>query len=180
MSKALRVGTPKARAQASDSGPAVTINGWTIYAHSLFLDQLTALRSEVENLKQKDPTGYTKKNASKRLAAIAKLAFEVIPQDPARPEYRQGGTLGEEHTHWFRAKFFQQYRLFFRFHAPSKLIVLAWVNDDSTLRAYESGSDAYRVFRKMLQSGHPPDDWLALLSEAKRDSLGGTFTNPAR
>ena len=175
MSKASRVGTPKARAQASDSGPAVTINGWTIYAHSLFLGQLTALQREVENLKQKDPTGYTKKNASKRLAAIAKLAFEVIPQNPARAEYCQGGTLGEEHTHWLRAKFFQQYRLFFRFHAPSKLIVFAWVNDDSTLHAYESGSDAYRVFRKMLQSGHPPDDWLALVAEAKRDSLGGSF-----
>ena len=128
MSKSLKAGKPKAKAQASDSGPAVTINGWTIYAHSLFLDQLAALQREVENLKQKDPTGYTKKNASKRLAAIAKLAFEVIPQDPARPEYRQGGTLGEEHTHWFRAKFFQQYRLFFRFHAPGKLIVFAWLD----------------------------------------------------
>ena len=180
MSKSPKAGEPKARAQASDSASALNINGWTIYAHGLFLDQLAALQLEVENLKQKDPTGYTKKNASKRLAAIAKLAFEVIPQDPARPEYRQGGTLGEEHTHWFRAKFFQQYRLFFRFHAPGKLIVFAWVNDDSTLRAYESGYVAYRVFRKMLQSGHPPDDWLALLEEAKRDSLGGSFANPAR
>jgi len=82
----------------------------------------------------KDPLGYTKKNAGKRLAAITKLAFDVIPQDPARREYRKGGTLGGDREHWLRAKFFQQYRLFFRYHAPSKVIVLAWVNDrDSNL-----------------------------------------------
>ncbi|NEX15683.1 MAG: hypothetical protein C1943_03335 [Halochromatium sp.] len=97
----------------------------------------TASAQQVEALKQKDPSGYLKKNATKRLAAITKLAFEVIPQDPTRPEYRQGGTLGEAHKHWFRAKFFQQYRLFFR-------------------------NDAYRTFRKMLDSGHPPDDWSQL------------------
>jgi hypothetical protein len=28
-----------------------------------------------------------------------------------------------------RGKFFQRYRLFFRYPAPSKVIVFAWVND---------------------------------------------------
>jgi toxin YhaV len=42
----------------------------------------------VEGLKRKDSVGYLKKNASKRLAAIIKLAFDVITQDPARPEYQ--------------------------------------------------------------------------------------------
>ena len=106
-----------------------------------------------------------KKNACKRLAAIIKLVFDVIPQDPARPEYRQGGALGAEHKHWFRAKFFQQYRLFFRYHAQSKIIVFAWVNDDDTKRAYESDTDAYRMYRKMLDDGHPPDNWEQLLAE---------------
>lgn len=142
------------------------IHGWTIFAHPLFLSQLEILVKHVESLKQKDPTGYVKKNAAKRLAAITRLAFDVIPQDPARPEYRQGGSLGEEHKHWFRAKFFQQYRLFFRYHAASKVIVFAWVNDEDSKRAYESDDDAYRVFRRMLQSGHPPDDWSTLLAEA--------------
>ena len=155
----------------SGSGPAaVAINGWTVFAHPLFLDQLEALTQQVEGLKQKDPAGFIKKNATKRLTAIAKLAFEVIPQDPARPEFRQGNTLGEDRKHWFRAKFFQQYRLFFRYHAPSKVIVYAWVNDEDTKRAYESSDDAYRVFRKMLESGHPSDDWDQLLSEARKES----------
>jgi len=150
---------------ASKHAPLV-IHGWTVFAHPLFLEQLEALAQQVEALKQKDPVGYVKKNASKRLAAITKLAFDGIPQDPTRPEYRQGNTLGEDHKHWFRGKFFQQYRLFFRYHAPSKVIVFAWVNDDDTKRAYESSDDAYRVFRKMLESGRPPDDWHQLLAEA--------------
>ncbi len=147
----------------------LVIHGWTVFAHPLFLAQLEVLAQQVEALQQKDPVGYNKKNASKRLAAITKLAFDVIPQDPARPEYRQGDTLGAEHKHWFRAKFFQQYRLFFRYHAPSKVIVLAWVNDKDTKRAFDRSDDAYRVFRKMLESGHPPDDWNQLLAEARAE-----------
>lgn len=150
---------------AGKSAPLL-VNEWAVFAHPLFIAQLEALTLQVEALKQKDPIGYTKKNASKRLAAITKLAFEVIPQDPARPEYRQGNTIGEGNRHWFRAKFFQQYRLFFRYHAPSKVIVFAWVNDENSKRAYESNDDAYRIFRKMLESGHPPNEWDQLLAEA--------------
>ncbi len=69
----------------------LVIRGWAIFAHPLFLAQIDALSRQVETLKQKDPVGYVKKNASKRLAAITKLAFDIIPQDPTRPEYRQGG-----------------------------------------------------------------------------------------
>jgi toxin YhaV len=148
----------------------LVVNGWTIFAYSLFLGQVAALIQQVEGLKRKDAKGFTKKNATKRLAAIAKLAFQVIPQDPARPEYRQGNALGSDYKHWFRAKFFQQYRLFFRYHAATKVIVYAWVNDDDTKRAYESGDDAYRIFRKMLESGRPPDDWDRLLAEARAEA----------
>lgn len=148
----------------------LVVRGWTLFAHPVFLEQLEALTAQVEALKRKDPSGYVKKNATKRLAAIAKLAFEAIPQDPTRPEYRQGNMLGDEHKHWFRAKFFQQYRLFFRYHAQAKVIVYAWGNDEDTKRAYESADDAYRVFRRMLDSGRPPSDWSQLLAEACGES----------
>lgn len=164
----------------------LVVNGWTVFAHPLFFAQLEALRKQVEALKRKDPVGYVNKNTSKRLAATMKLGFEVIPQDPTRPEYRQGSALGNEHKHWFRAKFFQQYRLFFRYHAQARVIVFAWVNDEDTKRAYESNDDAYRVFRRMLESGHPPDDWDQLLAEARapgppsltRSAHAGTSPRP--
>lgn len=148
----------------------LTVNGWTLFAHPLFLDQLEALIAQVEKLRAKDPKGYVQKNASKRLAAITQLVLEVIPQDPVRADYRQGSTLGDEHRHWFRAKFFQQYRLFFRYHRQSKIIVYAWVNDEDSKRAYDSADDAYCIFRRMLESGHPPGDWALLLAESKKEN----------
>lgn len=146
---------------------AIIVNGWSIFAHPLFLDEYNSLARKVATLKAKDPQNYKKKNVTKRLAAIHKLAFQIIPQDPTLPEYRQGTTLGDSYKHWFRAKFFQQYRLFFRFHSGSKIIVLAWVNDENTKRAYDSKTDAYRIFEKMLNGGHPPDDWEQLLQESE-------------
>jgi toxin YhaV len=145
----------------------LVINGWNIFAHPLFLNQFEELVMQVEHLRHKYPKDYKKKNATKRLAAIAKLAFDVIPQDPTRSDYRQGTTLGDDYKHWFRAKFFQQYRLFFRYHQESKIILISWVNDENSKRAYDSNTDAYKVFGKMLKSGHPPDNWNDLLKEAK-------------
>ncbi len=158
------------------------VNGWTIYAHPLFLDQLEAMIAAVEKARKKDPKGYKKKRAAKLLAAVLKVAFEHIPGDPTRDVYRQGGTLGDEYKHWFRAKFLQQFRLFFRYQqsANTKVIVLAWVNDDSTLRAYESANDAYVVFRKMLERGNPPDTWTKLLAAASGDGAKRTLTRAAR
>ncbi|MDZ7874501.1 MAG: type II toxin-antitoxin system YhaV family toxin [Rhizobium sp.] len=142
-------------------------NGWAIYAHPLFLDQLMTLTDEVEVRKRRDPETWRRKNASKRLAAILKLVTTDIPADPGAPQFRQGDTLGSHRKHWFRAKFFQQYRLFFRFDSSRKIIVFVWVNDEDTLRAYGSRSDAYSVFKGMLDNGHPPDDFDAVLKEAK-------------
>lgn len=156
-------------AKSSAEAPAslAVVHGWTLFAHPVFTEQWDALLVEVERLHKTDPVGYAKKNATKRLAAIQRLVFDIIPQDPTRAEYRQGATLGDEHKHWFRAKFFQQYRLFFRYDLASRVIVFAWVNDDDSKRAYDSAHDAYRTFSRMLKAGRPPDEWAALLHEAK-------------
>ncbi len=160
------------------SDAPLEINGWTIYAHPLFLDQIEALIAEVERAKRKDPAGYKKKRAAKLLAAILKVAFEVIPNNPTRAVYRQGDTLSDDYKHWFRAKFLQQMRLFFRYRETktAKVIIVAWINDNDTLRAYGKASDAYAVFRKMLQRGCPPDDWEKLLVAAAKDSARARLT----
>lgn len=150
--------------------PALSVNGWTILLHPLFLDQLAAVAGDVQRARQKDPLTFRKKNSAKRLAAILKLAFEDIPQNPANPIYRQGSSLGADYTHWLRAKFFQQYRLFFRYDMRSEVIIYAWVNDDDTKRAYSSKTDAYVVFRGMLVSNNPPNDWVALQQACEADA----------
>ncbi|MFI4919010.1 MAG: type II toxin-antitoxin system YhaV family toxin [Legionellales bacterium] len=151
------------------------INGWTIFAHPVFLKQLEFLIEEVEKLALADPLNYKKKNNTKRLAVISKLIFDIIPNDPTLPLYRQGNALGSNYTHWFRAKFFQQYRLFFRYHLDAKIIIYAWVNNEDTKRAYDSKIDAYLIVTKMLNSKKPPDDWVELLAESIKPETIGKF-----
>src|SRR6056297_2827042 len=113
---------------SGDSVPAqapLVVNGWSIYAHPLFLGQLEGLTLEVEARKARDPKTWRKKNSTKRLAAIFKLVTEAIPADPGALAFRQGGTLGDHRKHWFGAKFSQQYRLFYRFNIYVYFNVLA-------------------------------------------------------
>jgi toxin YhaV len=150
------------------------INGWKVFAHPLFVHQVETLVEEVERMSRADPKGYVHKSAAKVLAAIVKMAFEVIPANPADRMFNQGNTMGGEHRHWRRAKFFAgRYRLFFRYSSSSRVIVLAWVNDAERLRTYGKKTDAYAVFSAMLRGGNPPSDWDALVkASAKETRLG--------
>jgi toxin YhaV len=161
----------------------LVVNGWSIFAHPVFLDQLEGLIAEVEARKARDPATWKSRNCTKRLAAIFKLVGGAIPADPGAPQFRQGDTLGENRKHWFRAKFFQQYRLFYRFESTARIIVLAWVNDEASLRAYGSKTDAYATFKGMLDNGTPPDDFDVLMYEAVAASdrfVGGLKVAPVR
>jgi len=145
----------------------LTINGWTIFAHPLFLDQLEKLTRAVEALKAKKPDRYENHASTKLLAALGKLVFQTIPADPTATIYRQRSTLGDGHRHWFRAKFGNgRFRLFFRYDTGAEIIIFAWVNDETTLRTYGAKTDAYKVFKGMLEDGHPPDDWTSLREAA--------------
>ncbi|HKS12638.1 MAG TPA: type II toxin-antitoxin system YhaV family toxin, partial [Pseudomonas sp.] len=68
---------------SAEAGSPLFVHGWSVFAHPLFLDQLETLTRQVTCLQRKDPEGYVRKNATKRLAAISKLAFDIIPQDPS-------------------------------------------------------------------------------------------------
>ncbi len=141
------------------------INGWKIYAHPYFQASYNDLVADVESLREKDPEGYQKKAAAKLLSVVHKV-INGIATDPTLPNYRQGNTLGRGNKDWSRAKFGQgRYRLFFRFSTKEKIIILAWMNDEDTLRTYGSKNDAYAVFAKMLKDGHPPGNWRNLMVE---------------
>lgn len=144
-------------------------HGWTLLFHACLTEQLQKLHVAAERARQQDPVGF-ESNANVRLfAALSRLIFEAVPSDPNREEYRQGNTMGGEFRHWRRAKIGRRFRLFFRFDSKSKIIVFAWVNDESTLRSSGSKNDPYAVFQRMLQRGHPPDDWSALMSSSKSE-----------
>jgi toxin YhaV len=162
-----------------EAGP-VEANGWRLYVHPLFAHQLERLTAQVEALKAKNPSGYKDLPATKLLATINRYVREAIPRDPGAPEFRQGNTLGADNRHWFRAKFHERYRLFYRFSSREKVIVCAWVNDEGTLRKAGSKTDPYAVFRGMLETGNPPESMQELLAVASSltDDPGGGRPSP--
>lgn len=137
------------------------VNGWTLLFHGCMADQLKNL---AEAYKSHLDTGKKANANVKTFAAIAKLTLDEIPSNPQDKKYRQGKTLGKEYKHWFRAKFFSRFRLFFRYDSKSKTIIYAWVNDNSTLRKAGDKNDPYAVFRGMLENDSPPDNWNDLVA----------------
>lgn len=150
----------------------LTVNGWQLFAHPLFTTQLSTLVAAVESDRSKSPKTYRQSANFRLLAALHRLVFQEVPEDPSREKYRQGDTLGKANKHWFRVKFGQgRFRLFFRFSSSARIIIYAWVNDENSLRTYGAKTDAYAVFKKMLGKGNPPTDWNALLSQCEQKTL---------
>ena len=143
------------------------VNGWSLYAYELFDQQLQRLEDRVQALATRQPVHYKDQPAAKLLAAIHRLIFEIIPRDPNALEFRQGNTLGPDNRHWFRAKFHQRFRLFYRFSSRDKVIVYAWMSDESTLRKSGSKTDPYRVFSDLLKAGNPPSTMEQLIAQAR-------------
>ena len=144
-------------------------HGWTLLFHACLIEQLQKLDAAVVRAKAQDPNGFESNANVKLFNALAELIFETVPSDPNRDEYRQGNTMGPAFRHWRRAKIGRRFRLFFRFDSKTKIVIFAWVNDENTLRSSGAKTDPYVVFQKMLQSGHPPDDWDGLLAASKTD-----------
>jgi toxin YhaV len=150
------------RKPATQEQPAVK-NGWTLYAHPVLLDQLDKLKRRVVQNNNADG------DAAKVLAWLVRAMFDEVPQDPTLQVYRQGKTLGKGKTHWFRDKYAGRFRLFFRFSLSAKVIIYGWVNDENSLRTYGSKTDAYQVFKNMLEKGAPPNEWDVLVKESSSD-----------
>jgi len=45
-----------------------------------------------------------RQQATQRLVAITQLAFDAIPRDPTRPEYRQDNILGDGYKHCLQGR----------------------------------------------------------------------------
>jgi toxin YhaV len=141
--------------------------GWLLLAYPEFVDKFSKLSNEASKILASGKPGVLHHPKVKRMAALDKLVFEVIPSDPAASRYLLGNTLGSKHRAWRRAKFGGQFRIFFRFDSKAKIIIFGWLNDEDSLRAYGSKNDAYSVFLKMLESDSPPSTWTDLLGESK-------------
>lgn len=147
----------------------IQCHGWNLLFHEGLIEQLQKLRAAAERAQRQDPQGVESNGNVRLFAALSKLIFEDVPSDPHREEYRQGNTLGTAFRHWRRGKMGRRFRLFFRFDSKTRIIIFAWVNDENTLRSSGSKSDPYAVLQRLLERGHPPNDWTALVTASQPD-----------
>lgn len=136
------------------------VNGWRIFLHPLVLERIQEWQARATK-------GDVRSH--KLLAGLNHLMFEVIPSDPGHPRFYVGHSLGSAFAHWRRAKMYQRYRVFFRFSSAHRSIVLVWINDERSLRAYGAATDAYATVQRMIERGTPPDDLDQLLWESEHD-----------
>lgn len=146
-------------------GP-LSINGWTIYHHSLFDARFRELVRNAKKRREKDPERYLSHPETKLLAHIQKAIHKDVPQDPGASKYQISTPI----KGWCRVKIGRRYRLFFRFHSERRVIIYCWLNDEDTLRKSGASTDPYAVFAAMVASGNPPRDFDALLRQVQ-DSL---------
>lgn len=138
-------------------------SGWRLAGDKHFMERYAALVVATEAERDRLGGGEPNNLEAKLLFAVKELVFRKIPADPMSKNYILGNTLGPYFRAWRRAKFFQQYRLFYRFNSGKKIIIYSWFNDENTLRAYGSKTDAYKEFAKMLDNGKPPTDFDELI-----------------
>ncbi|MFM5951745.1 MAG: type II toxin-antitoxin system YhaV family toxin [Micrococcales bacterium] len=143
------------------------VNGWRIFIHESLEQQLLKLAGTVAWMHMSEQSTAKNGQRKKVLKAIKRAMYESVPASPGRIEHRLGHTLGRENTAWFRVKVLQQFRLFYRYDSSQKVIVYVWINDEDSLRAYGSKTDAYALFAKMLVSGYPPGSFEELVSQSR-------------
>lgn len=154
------------RAKTSEAPPPaapLVLSGWTFVAWPAFDERWRALITAVATQRAARPTGPLSSPEATVLAALVHLLRDHIARDPNAADYRLKANLGA----WRRVKFLGRLRLFYRFSSVHRLVVLAWLNDENTLRKDGAASDPYQVFAGMLSRGDVPDTWSALVAGAK-------------
>lgn len=134
-------------------------NNYILKSHELFYARSAALNKEVEKLQKRLSENELMQHEVIRLARnIYKATFQVIPENPNRPEYRLSGKL-RKYRRYKRG--LKRYRLFFGFTNQPKIILYFYLNDRNHLRKEGDKNDPYKQFEKFTRQGkvsHNPSD----------------------
>lgn len=149
---------------------------WNKLWHSIFEERYLELLDQVEAEAIKDPERFYESKIYKFFECVTDCIENRIFVEPHSQEFVLGNTLGKSHRDWRRAKkgMPNRYRLFFKFSSHENVIVLAWFNDQTTLRKAGSRTDVYEVFKKMLSKGTMPSCIDELIQQSS------TFNKKAR
>lgn len=143
---------------------------WNKFWHPCFENRYLHLLNIVEDLSIKDPDNFYNHPHYKFFESVTDCIENRIFINPDNREFRLGNTLGRNNKRWRRAKngMPQRYRLFFRFSSAKEEIILAWLNDEKSIRRAGSKSDVYEVFKRLLASGRIPNTYDELIKSSNK------------
>jgi toxin YhaV len=134
-------------------------NKYVLKCHAVFAQRISDLKDHVKKLHGTlPPKEFVQHETVKLAARIRKATFDIIPQDPNRPEYLLTGELKKYRRY---RQGLQRYRVLFCFSNNPAIIIYLYLNDRNHLRKQGGRSDPYEEFKKMLSSGtisHDPQD----------------------
>jgi toxin YhaV len=131
-----------------------------------YLDILSLVKKSIKE----DPDNFYNKKIYKFWECVTNTLENHIFISPSSEEFLLGNTLGKDNRSWKRAKkgLPSRYRLFFKYSSTENTIVIAWLNDDKTLRKDGSKSDVYAIFKKKLDSGKVPSNLAELIDQSSK------------
>lgn len=141
---------------------------WEKLWHHIFEEKYLTLLELVEREIERDPETFYQSKNYKFFECVTDCIQNRIFISPTSREFILGNTLGKEHRDWRRAKqgMPNRYRLFFKYSTSDKTIVLAWFNDENSLRKANSKTDVYEVFKSMLERDEIPSNMQDLISQS--------------
>jgi toxin YhaV len=149
------------------------INGWLVLALPEVERRYVELRRRVRELKQTLPDEeYVRHPTVKLFASVLRLLTRTIPENPDAPEFRPGGSLAR----FRRARKHglpPGYRLFWVFSSRLRVIIILYLNDETTLRKEGAKTDPYRVFQRLVDRGEIGANFEANLSLWRRAHPSG-------
>lgn len=146
---------------------------WNKLWHPCFEQRYLGLLKRAEELSIKHPDTFYNHLDYKFFESVTDCIENRIFIDPENIEFRLGNTLGKNNKSWRRVKrgMPDRYRLFFKFSTSNNEIVLAWLNDERSIRKAGSKNDVYEVFKKLLASGKIPNSYSELVKESDKANL---------
>ncbi len=139
------------------------INGWLVLALPEVERRYAEIRRRVVELRGRlAEEDYVQHPTLKLFASVRRLLTSTIPADPDAPEFKLEGSLSK----FRRAKKHglpPRYRLFWVFSSRLRVIIVLYLNDETTLRKEGARSDPYRVFQRMIDRGEVGADFEANL-----------------
>lgn len=128
-------------------------NGWRILFNEPFTTAYGDLSACVRWFRTTLPDDVYRQHPEVKLfAALYRVVYEIVPDNPGHPDFRLEGSLKKFRRVKGRG-LPSRYRLFFVFMDSAKTIVFLYVNDRRALRKAGDTNDPYQRFRSLVDQG---------------------------